>query len=191
MRRGALILIATSALLAVASAPAHAGTYQVVACHDFHGGPAKPHTFDVNRAWTQIPATPPYRARGLRLLPSPRQPPTQRHKRAVIATAKRGEVERRAARGGVARTAAGVAGTDGEGGAEAGGPLHPSSIVARRRDHRDPSGTKFIDLALHSLAVSGGVGVGVTKCQQRGFDVDAVLDLGLLAAVEGLLILIV
>jgi hypothetical protein len=60
MRRGALILIATSTLATLAAAvPAHAGTYQVVACHDFHGGPAAPHTFDVNRSWTQIPATPP------------------------------------------------------------------------------------------------------------------------------------
>ena len=60
MRRSALILIATSAVTAAAlAASAHAGTYQVVACHDFHGGPGEPHTFDVNRSWTQIPATPP------------------------------------------------------------------------------------------------------------------------------------
>jgi hypothetical protein len=59
MRRGALILIATSAVATAAATPAHAGTYQVVACHDLNGGPSEPHTFDVNRSWTQIPATPP------------------------------------------------------------------------------------------------------------------------------------
>ena len=82
MRRGALILIATSAVAAAAlTASAHAGTYQVVACHDFHGGPGEPHTFDVNRSWTQIPATPPTGLEAFVVLPTPGQPPAQRHRR--------------------------------------------------------------------------------------------------------------
>ena len=59
MRRGALILTATIAATLLAGGPAHAGTYQVIACSDEGFGPVGPHTFNVNNSWTQNPATPP------------------------------------------------------------------------------------------------------------------------------------
>jgi hypothetical protein len=64
MRRGALILIATSTIATSAVpvamvAPANGGTYQVIACSDNGYGPLGPHTFNVNNSWTQVPATPP------------------------------------------------------------------------------------------------------------------------------------
>jgi hypothetical protein len=51
MRRGALILIAT-AVASAAAAPAHAGSYHVLACRST-GNPYP------NNSWTQMPSTPP------------------------------------------------------------------------------------------------------------------------------------
>jgi hypothetical protein len=61
MRRGALILTAALASVLVAGAPAHAGAYRVISCFGSGSGPGPvgPLTFNVNRAWTQIPSTPP------------------------------------------------------------------------------------------------------------------------------------
>ena len=58
MRRAALILTATCALALLVGAPAHAGTYHVIACSGTPPG-VEPISFNVNNSWVQVPATAP------------------------------------------------------------------------------------------------------------------------------------